>query len=436
MTSFFNYAKVSITNHSQDDFSVRLTMRNENISHSYNIGDIDKNENSAEIKPSLIQSGKTEEYIIPSRHYVMGLRDEEDNILPYEIDLDYQSDYAYYFVFNGELLILVDSRPLTEIGQPDPVFVEFISGFGSVLHEKDKQEIIKALRNAFEGEDIPLLPLFPEEYTDDRYREQVTNTLQVSLQVKERSTQSLAYTELSLALMQGTKRIGAIEIPNFDNYDGDYLVTYESLVEERRKVQVELVEERHREIREQWKKDKDELKRKDFWNSLSVWGGDGYFSDWQVGFGGYFLWNDTIIGGGGDVNFHVSPFPFMRIGVRLSFGGGNFYTFDTGNLDKSASEIFSLSIAPSIGVVFNLGDYLSIFADGMIGVELLPNDVFEMPMGIFPSASFLTPAFDTGMLFRFGDESYGSTYLSSEYRGSFYMNDYIQSISLFFGYDW
>jgi len=130
-------------------------------------------------------------------------------------------------------------------------------------------------------------------------------------------------------------------------------------------------------------------------NYLEIISGDVQFSDDLIGGGGSFL-----VGG------HVSPFPFFSLGLETKFGSFN-------------NEFYG-SASPMAGLVLPFNNTIKLYGDGIL------------ELGYFGSLNglinnWVTPAFDTGMLFWFDGLGF-----DIKYRGTWYKDTYTHSIGVGF----
>jgi TolB-like protein len=123
---------------------------------------------------------------------------------------------------------------------------------------------------------------------------------------------------------------------------------------------------------------------------------------------GYVQFGDDLTGGGGSaiVGGHISPFPFVSIGLETRFGG-----FD---------NRFSGAASPMAGIVFPFNDTVKLYGDGILELGY-----FGGLDGLISNR--VTPAFDTGILFWYDELGF-----DIKYRGTWYKDTYTHSVGVGF----
>lgn len=80
-------------------------------------------------------------------------------------DIAFNPGFIYHFIFDGNMAALTDARPLTMIGEPAPVKVEFACGIfspanstltGENIPQANWEKLIEELDNAFKRYQVPL----------------------------------------------------------------------------------------------------------------------------------------------------------------------------------------------------------------------------------------------------------------------------------------
>ena len=169
----------------------------------------------------------------------------------------------------------------------------------------------------------------------------------------------------------------------------------------------EEIAQRQQEAEQQGTKAQKKAKREAFWdekNSQAKRNTYEYMS-------GYVQWGDEITNVGGSLltSVHMSPIPYFNFGLETRFGG--LWGSNTG---------FFVSGSPMLGLMFPITKNVKLFGDAMIELGY-----FGGIKGKF--TDWITPAFDTGILFWWGGDTF-IIGIDVKYRGTWFADSYVHSI--------
>ena len=128
----------------------------------------------------------------------------------------------------------------------------------------------------------------------------------------------------------------------------------------------------------------------------------------------YFQWEDEIIGIGASVltSIHFSPIPYFNFGLETRFGAA---------WGSNLGLEFFVSVSPMLGLIFPITENIKLFGDVM-----LEFGYFGGIKGKF--TDWITPAFDAGILFWWGEPGYLFPGIEVKYRGTWFADSYVHSI--------
>jgi hypothetical protein len=129
--------------------------------------------------------------------------------------------YRYSFVFNGSEAVITDARPLTRIGEPEPVTVEFA---GDAMPRTDKEKLIAELENSFKRYQVPLRITDSAESTHGEPLVRYTLILTLNTQVQPSrppANMELIRGEISITLLRNGLTIGQAGKKNITEMNRD-----------------------------------------------------------------------------------------------------------------------------------------------------------------------------------------------------------------------
>jgi len=151
-------------------------------------------------------------------------------------------------------------------------------------------------------------------------------------------------------------------------------------------------------------------------------------NDWLI-ISGFFQWENggekIAYGAGFGVpflsGFYWSPFPFTAIGFETRIGWG-YVAGKIANPDSSdVPDQGIFSISPAIGLLYPIGNRVSIFTDALLEMGFIYDDNI--------TAGYMAPGFDIGLRLILGK----SVLLNFAYRGMLYKNFYAHSAGIGIG---
>jgi hypothetical protein len=131
-------------------------------------------------------------------------------------EITYLSGYVYAFIYDGNEVLQIDARPLTEVGNSAPMSVEFT---GDNLTGAEQMIIINAVTAALESYGVPLRIILPGAESSVEGRIFYTMRINLSIQVRPPSPpldREMFRGDLSLNVIRSGKVLRVVNMANIN----------------------------------------------------------------------------------------------------------------------------------------------------------------------------------------------------------------------------